>query len=1010
MTLSSVIPDCFVHSRQLFYSLIGQDGCYLAVNNFYLRHFGYEEATLSELKALDSVHPEDQDLCRSVTEWCMMHPDQPRSVTLRKRFHKGGYCFIKWELTYLPEVENGQPAIQCVGVDISNEIAIAADARHLKEEVVSSQKRFENILSSSIDIVLLLHPDGEIFFCTPNIHTVLGYQPEEMIAQNGFAFVHPDDQERALGIFREEMERPNQNRSVDLRFRKKDGTWLWAEAKGRNLLNDPFVKGILINLNDISYRKKAEQALQKSENRYKSFFHNMPQPIFLVVPGTKRIINANAKALLEYGYSLDELQQMSLYDLFEQKPSFDQMELFFKKQTPARHLHKNGQRIMVKLERFNIQLDDNGYRLILIHDVTDNYHKHEEGKLSYEISRILMQNTSIAENLKTAISQIRQFTSWDLLELWTPVYDHSFIKNEVSDFEEGHENEAAIRHFIEASQENMYSKDSYANTPSFQTMNPYWIEDLAADGNLVRRELALDAGFKSVLAVPIINEGHFVCAFYFFSFEKKPKHLDTENLVTTLGSLIGTEIEKVKREKVLECFFSISPDIITIATLTGHYLKVNPAFEQFTGYTETEARQFHPLHYVHVEDREQVLQQLNLLGQGKPVSNFENRIVTKTGDVKWISWTATPVFEEGMVIASHRDITEQKRNADMMRQVNERYELVTKAMTNEAIWDLDLVNNRVTRSEVYTKLFGYHNLHEKADLGFWEDHIHPADRERVTGSIHAFLSQNGNPNWYCEYRFRKSDGSYAYIIDRSYMILDSDNKPVRVVGAMEDVTDRKHLEEELILKERSRQKQIAQAAVDAQEKERADIGKELHDNISQMLTSTKLFLDILRNKAPDELLDRSLKNINSIIQEIRNLSRSLVPSSIEDLGLIASINDMLDNIRAAGVLDVEFYPAMETEQMLSSNARLTLYRIVQEQINNIVRHAEASQVIIELFPENDYVELVITDDGKGFDVETIRKGMGLKNMKSRAELLNGSAELITAPGKGCKLKVLIPVI
>ena len=142
-------------------------------------------------------------------------------------------------------------------------------------------------------------------------------------------------------------------------------------------MNDPFVKGILINLNDISNRKKAEQALQKSENRYKSFFHNMPQPIFLVVPGTKRIINANAKALLEYGYSLDELQQMSLYDLFEQKPSFDQMELFFKKQTPARHLHKNGQRIMVKLERFNIQLDDNGYRLILIHDVTDNYHKQE---------------------------------------------------------------------------------------------------------------------------------------------------------------------------------------------------------------------------------------------------------------------------------------------------------------------------------------------------------------------------------------------------------------------------------------------------------------------------------------------------------------------------------------------------------------------------------------------------------------------------------------------------------
>jgi len=1010
LIVSTVIPDCFIQSRQLFYSLIGLDGCYIAANSLYIRHFDYDEEMITEVRALDSVHPDDREICRSVTEWCIMHPEQPRSVTLRKRCQGSGYCFIKWEMTFLPGGANGQPAVQCIGVDISNEISIAADARHLKEEIVSGQKLFENILSNSIDIVLLVHPDGEIFFCTPNIEAVLGYSREEMMSQNGFAFVHPEDKERALHIFSEELERPNQNHSIDVRFRKKDGTWLWAEAKGRNLLHDPFVKGVLININDISYRKKAEQALQKSENRYKSFFDNLPQPIFLVVPGTKRIINANAKALSEYGYTIGELQQMSLYDLFEQKPSFQQLDTYFSDHTPVRHLHKNGHRIIVKLERFTIQLDDSGYRLILIHDITDTYYKQEEAKLSYEISRILMQNTSIHENLKTALRKIRQFTGWDLLELWTPLYDLSSIKNEISDYETGHKKEAAVRQFIEASRQSMYSKDRYGNTPSFQTMNPYWIEDLAADTNLVRRDLALEAGFRSVLSVPIINEGHFVCAFYFFSFDQKPQHTDTEKLITTLGSLIGTEIEKVKREKVLECFFSISPDIITIATLSGHYLKVNPAFERFTGYTEAEARQFHPLHYVHADDREQVLEQLRQLSEGKAVVNFENRIVAKSGEVKWISWTATPVFEEGMVIATHRDITEQKQSAELMRQVNERYELVTKAMTNEAIWDLDIVNGWVTRSEVYTKLFGYHNLQEKTDMGFWEDHIHPADRGRVTTSIHAFLNQKETAHWYCEYRFRRSDGSYAYIIDRSYMILDRDGKPVRVVGAMEDITERKHLEDELIQQERSRQKQIAQAAVDAQEKERADIGKELHDNISQMLTSTKLFLDILRNKTPDELLDRSVKNINSIIQEIRNLSRSLVPSSIEDLGLIASLNDLMDNIRATGIVDFEFYPAMETEQQLSSNAKLTLYRIVQEQINNIVRHAEATHVIIELFPENGTVELLITDDGKGFDVETIRRGMGLKNIKSRAELLNGSAELITAPGKGCKLKVVIPVI
>jgi len=225
----------------------------------------------------------------------------------------------------------------------------------------------------------------------------------------------------------------------------------------------------------------------------------------------------------------------------------------------------------------------------------------------------------------------------------------------------------------------------------------------------------------------------------------------------------------------------------------------------------------------------------------------------------------------------------------------------------------------------------------------------------------------------------------------------------------EEHEERRRLEMELIKQEWNKQKMLAQAAVDAQEKERADIGKELHDNISQMLTSTKLFLDILKTKTDDELVDRSIKNINSIIQEVRSLSRSLVPSSIADLGLIASMNDLFENIRAANVVEVEFYPDNETDHLLSANSKLTLYRIVQEQINNIIKHAQAKQIFVELFPEEGNVELIIADDGVGFDPETIKKGMGLKNMRSRAELLSGKLDVISTPGKGSKIKVLIPI-
>ena len=221
--------------------------------------------------------------------------------------------------------------------------------------------------------------------------------------------------------------------------------------------------------------------------------------------------------------------------------------------------------------------------------------------------------------------------------------------------------------------------------------------------------------------------------------------------------------------------------------------------------------------------------------------------------------------------------------------------------------------------------------------------------------------------------------------------------------------ERKKLEEELINQKVIRQNLLAQVAVDAQEKERANIGKELHDNISQMLTSTKLFLDILKSKTEDELVDRSIKNINAIIQEVRSLSRSLAPSGMADLGLIASLNDLFENIRATNVIAVEFYPDDETDRLLSATAKLTLYRIVQEQVNNILRHANAKQVFIELFPEEGQVELIVSDDGIGFDPETVKKGMGLENMRSRTALLNGKFDIIAAPGKGTKIKVVLPI-
>ena len=125
--------------------------------------------------------------------------------------------------------------------------------------------------------------------------------------------------------------------------------------------------------------------------------------------------------------------------------------------------------------------------------------------------------------------------------------------------------------------------------------------------------------------------------------------------------------------------------------------------------------------------------------------------------------------------------------------------------------------------------------------------------------------------------------------------------------------------------------------------------------------------------------------------------------------MVASINDLIESIEALGRLDIQFFSAPDAEDRMDANLKLTLYRILQEQLNNIVKHAEASTVSIELFQENSLIKLVVTDNGKGFDINAIKKGLGLENIKNRAELQNGIAEIISFPKKGCKLKVEIPL-
>ena len=208
-----------------------------------------------------------------------------------------------------------------------------------------------------------------------------------------------------------------------------------------------------------------------------------------------------------------------------------------------------------------------------------------------------------------------------------------------------------------------------------------------------------------------------------------------------------------------------------------------------------------------------------------------------------------------------------------------------------------------------------------------------------------------------------------------------------------------------------RQQQITDAVITGQEKERVEIGQELHDNINQILATTKLYLEfaLAQKNFSNKLINESKILTEKAMMEIRKLSNSLLPPSLEEIGLLEALNDLIENIRSVNSLKIKTNWEYFSESILNKKLKLTIFRIVQEQLNNIIKHAHATQAKISIAQKDDQICLCIEDDGIGFDTTKRKNGVGIKNMISRSEVSNGKVTIQSKPGEGCKIIVFFTV-
>jgi two-component system sensor histidine kinase UhpB len=213
-----------------------------------------------------------------------------------------------------------------------------------------------------------------------------------------------------------------------------------------------------------------------------------------------------------------------------------------------------------------------------------------------------------------------------------------------------------------------------------------------------------------------------------------------------------------------------------------------------------------------------------------------------------------------------------------------------------------------------------------------------------------------------------------------------------------------------VVEKNERYNTIARATIQTQELERKKIGVELHENINQVLATANLYISFAmnENEKRDDLLLKSRELISQAIAEIGNLTQTLVPSALFDIGLKEALEEMIAKIYRCHGLHIKLITKDMAFEKLSNSKKLTIYRIVQEQMNNILKHSQAKEAQIELRTGKNVFHLTINDNGVGFDSENKYRGVGFENIITRLQMHEGRLAVATAPQQGYTLNIEIP--
>lgn len=688
---------------------------------------------------------------------------------LEERFLRLDGSPVEVEVAASGCIHEGRSAIQVIIRDVSDRVA-AERARRQSEE------QYRRIIETTHEGVWVVDESWRTTFVNNRMAEMLGYEPEELHGRDARELVAPEHDDELTELIRRRERGVAED--VDIRLVRRDGGIIWV-----HMIASPFMdensefQGALAMVSDITERKNAEDRLRESEGRFVAFMNNSPAGAWLKDEGG-RYVYLNKTILNEYRLTPEEVIGRTDADLFPPEvaaelKSNDDLALSSDRTIETQETIPNpdGQDHIWQILKFPVR-DIDGRRLVggFALDITDQMHA------SREKQRLLAE---LHERVKEMQALNRVL---DLLQ------DPSVVTSQALS------SVAAVMKGALRSPDRVEVRVVFAG-------EEHGTGGFTVSGHMLAAEFTTIHGESGRIEVvypdgpdPDAGDDEFLP--------------EERNLLNAVASLLRSFLERVRASKALAHREALYRHVVEAQTELLCRWKpdttltfVNDAYQRmFAGDSGAELTGRKWIDFVSEETRDFKQSMIETALQAGPnvgVNTYENLIIDHAGRRRWMQWRDRPVFDDSgrlvEVQSAGRDITERVEAENALKLSEERFHVVASA-TTDVIWDWDLVHDHIWWSEGMTQLFGHTLEEQSSKIDWWANLVHPEDRSRVSASLNRIRRSDDDVHWSEEYRLRRADGSYAIVHDRGDILRDSQGKPIRMVGGITDITEKKAAE------------------------------------------------------------------------------------------------------------------------------------------------------------------------------------------------------------------------